>query len=63
MVNPKHLFELKSTPKLVLHSNSRNINDSQATTTDTTEDKNYFKGSGKKKPKKNTMKKTHSLRN
>ena len=44
MVNSKHSIKMKSTPKAGLGSNSRNINDSQATSTtsSTCEDENFF---------------------
>ena len=33
MVNSKHSVKLESTPKIGLHSSSRNMNDSQSTPT------------------------------
>ena len=50
MVNSKHSVKLKSTPKKGLRSNSRNMNDSQATptTSGTNEDKKPFNESVKK---------------
>ena len=50
MVNSKHSVKLKSTPKIGLHSSSRNRNNSQATPTasDTNEHENSFKETVKK---------------
>ena len=50
MVNSKHSLKLKSTPKKGLRSNSRNMNDSQATptTSGTNEDEKSFKETVKK---------------
>ena len=60
-MNSKHSVKLKSTPKKGLRSSSRNMNDSQATTTSsgTNEDEKSFKETVKNICLKETMKENH----
>ena len=61
MVNSKHSVKLKSTPKKGLRSNSRNMNDSQATptTSGTNEAEKSLNETVKKFYLKETMKENH----
>ena len=61
MVNSKHSVKLKSTPKKGLRSSSRNMNDSQATSTTsgTNEDEKSFNETVEKIFLKETMKENH----
>ena len=62
MVNSKHSFKFKSTPKIGVRSSSKNINDSKTTPTisGTNEDEYFFKETVKKIYMKKTMKENHS---
>ena len=65
MMNSRHSVKLKSTPKISLHSSSRNMNDIQATpaTSDTNEDEKSFKETVKKTLSEKKKKKGESLFN